>query len=53
MSHSMKSAKPLAAVEFGAAEPLPKMPSCIAPICFQRSIHCRDYRERDFSKSLS
>jgi hypothetical protein len=30
-----KSSRP---VEFGAAAPLPKMPNCIAPICFQQSI---------------
>jgi hypothetical protein len=33
-----------AAVEFGAAAPLPKRPNCIAPISFRRSIHCRGYR---------
>ena len=46
-------AKSLTAVEFGAAAPLPKGPNCIAPISFQRSIHCRDYASDNFSKSLS
>src|ERR1700722_744972 len=44
-----KSSRP---VEFGAAAPLPKLPNRIAPICFQRSIQCRDYRERQFLQIL-
>jgi len=46
-------AKSLAAVEFGAAAPLPKGPNCIAPFSFQRSIHCRGHASDNFSKSVS